>query len=58
MKKQNTKIVVIPHYSGSQKPSEVLKRVITDQIEKKLNKNENKPQIKRNYTQKALEING
>ena len=43
MKKQNTKIVVIPHYRGSQKPSEVLKRVITDQIEKKLNKNENKP---------------
>ncbi len=39
MKKQNTKIVVIPHYSGSQKPSEVLKRVITDQIDK----NENKP---------------
>lgn len=43
MKKQNTEIVVIPHYSGSQKPSEVFKRVITDQIEKKLNKNENKP---------------
>ena len=43
LKKQNTKIVVIPHYSGSQKPSEVFKRVITDQIEKKLNKNENKP---------------
>ena len=36
MKKKNIKIVVVPHYSGSVKTSEVFKRIITEQIEKKL----------------------
>ena len=38
MKKKNIKIVVVPHYSGSVKTSEVFKRIITEQIEKKLSK--------------------
>ena len=38
MKKIKAKIIVVPHYSGSVKRSEVFKRVITEQIEKKLNK--------------------
>ena len=36
MKKKNIKIIVVPHYSGSVKTSEVFKRIITEQIEKKL----------------------
>lgn len=36
MKKKNIRIVVVPHYSGSVKTSEVFKRIITEQIEKKL----------------------
>lgn len=36
MKKKNIKIVVVPHYSGSVKTSEVFSRIITEQIEKKL----------------------
>ena len=36
MKKKNIKIVVVPHYSGSVKTSEVFKRIIAEQIEKKL----------------------
>lgn len=36
MKKKNIKIVVVPHYSGSVKTSEVFKRIINEQIEKKL----------------------
>ena len=43
MKITKPKIIIIPHYSGSQKPTEVFQRVITDQIEKKLSKNKNKP---------------
>lgn len=43
MKITKPKIIIIPHYSGSQKPTEVFKRVIADQIEKKLSKNKNKP---------------
>mgnify|MGYP007076261586 CR=1 FL=1 len=38
MKKKNIKIVVVPHYSGSVKTSEVFKRIISEQIEKKLSK--------------------
>ena len=38
MKKKNIKIVVVPHYSGPVKTSEVFKRIITEQIEKKLSK--------------------
>ena len=38
MKKKNIKIVVVPHYSGSVKTSEVFKRIITERIEKKLSK--------------------
>ena len=37
-KKKNLKILVVPHYSGSVKTSEVFKRIITEQIEKKLSK--------------------
>ena len=33
MKKIKAKIIVVPHYSGSVKRSEVFKRVITEQIE-------------------------
>ena len=36
MKKKHIKIVVVPHYSGSIKTSEVFKRIISEQIEKKL----------------------
>lgn len=36
MKITKPKIIIIPHYSGSQKPTEVFKRVITDQIEKEV----------------------
>ena len=36
MKKKNIKIVVVPHYSGSVKTSEVFKRIISEQIEKNL----------------------
>ena len=43
MKITKPKIIIIPHYSSSQKPTEVFKRVIADQIEKKLSKNKNKP---------------
>ncbi len=43
MKKIKAKIVIVPHYSGSVKYSEVFKRVIADQIEKKMNKNDTKP---------------
>ena len=42
MKITKPKIIIIPHYSGFQKPTEVFKRVITDQIEKKLNNSESK----------------
>ena len=42
MKITKPNIIIIPHYSGSQKPTEVFKRVITDQIEKKLNNSESK----------------
>ena len=38
MKKIKAKIIVAPHYSGSVKRSEVFKRVITEQIEKKMSK--------------------
>lgn len=38
MKKKNIKIVVVPHYSGSVKTAEVFRKVIAEQIEKKLNK--------------------
>lgn len=38
MKKKNIKIVVVPHYSGSVKTSEIFNRIITEQIEKKLSK--------------------
>ena len=38
MKKKNLKIVVVPYYSGSVKTSEVFKRIISEQIEKKLSK--------------------
>ena len=41
-KKKNLKIVVVPHYSGSVKTTEVFRKVIAEQIEKKLNKTENK----------------
>ena len=42
MKISKPKIIIIPHYSGSQKHTEVFKRVITNQIEKKLNNSESK----------------
>ena len=42
MKISKPKIIIIPHYSGSQKPTEDFKRVITNQIEKKLNNSESK----------------
>ena len=41
-KKKNLKIVVVPHYSGSVKTTEVFRKVIAEQIEKKLNKSEKK----------------
>ena len=34
-KKKNLKIVVVPHYSGSVKTTEVFRKVIAEQIEKK-----------------------
>jgi len=43
MKMKKPKILIVPHYSGTLKTSEVFKRVIKEQIEKKLNKNETKP---------------
>ncbi len=42
MKKIKAKIIVVPHYSGTVKRSEVFKRVITEQIEKKMSKIETK----------------
>lgn len=41
-KKKNLKILVVPHYSGSVKTTEVFRKVIAEQIEKKLNKTEKK----------------
>lgn len=41
-KKKKLKIVVVPHYSGSVKTTEVFRKVIAEQIEKKLNKSEKK----------------
>ena len=41
-KKKNLKILVVPHYSGSVKTAEVFRKVIAEQIEKKLNKAEQK----------------
>lgn len=41
-KKKNLKILVVPHYSGSVKTTEVFGKVIAEQIEKKLNKTEKK----------------
>ena len=41
-KKKNRKIVVVPQYSGSVKTTEVFRKVIAEQIEKKLNKSEKK----------------
>lgn len=38
MKKIKAKIIIVPHYSGSVKRSDVFKRVITEQIEKKMSK--------------------
>lgn len=40
-KKKNLKILVVPHYSGSVKTTEVFIKIIAEQIEKKLNKTEN-----------------
>ena len=42
MKKIKAKIIVVPHYSGSVKTTEVFRKVIAEQIEKKLNKAEKK----------------
>lgn len=41
-KKKNLKFLVVPHYSGSVKTSDVFRKVIAEQIEKKLNKTEKK----------------
>ncbi len=38
MRKKKAKIVVVPHYSGSEKKSHVFRIVITEQIQKKLEK--------------------
>ena len=35
---KHTRIIVIPHYEGKEKASEILKRVITDEIRKKSEK--------------------
>ena len=42
LRPQNVKIVVVPHYSGSVKTTEVFRKVIAEQMEKKLNKSEKK----------------
>jgi len=35
---KHTRIIVVPHYEGKEKASEILKRVITDEIRKKSEK--------------------
>ena len=59
-KKKNLKIVVVPHYSGSVKTTEVFRKVIAEQIEKKLNKSEKKIMIRQATIMyhKILEIHG
>ena len=36
--RKHTRIIVVPHYEGKEKASEILKRVITDEIRKKSEK--------------------
>lgn len=42
MKAFKPKIIVVPHFNGTSKQTEIFKRIFTAQAEKKLKDNENK----------------
>lgn len=48
MRKKPTKIVIVPHYIGSEKKSHVFRVVITEQVKKKLEKSARNKTIQNN----------